>query len=125
MTNQNIAIALTFGFLAFIATNLAPTPAQAECPKGTHAIINPYGPSRCIPDKLIERNKACPPGFRLDEGSVCVPIATKSIGKSQALRDCQAKGPNYSYDPQTGRCIKSITKVEPPTSGGVGGGGED
>ena len=50
-------------------------------------------------------------GFLAFTLSVLPPAPAADTEKAKA---CENKGPNYHYDPQTERCIKTISKIKPP-----------
>ena len=152
MTNQNIANALTFGFLAFIFLAIQ-APAQAEdCPPGTK--LNPMGKCTWVGGwgGPSGPNMECPPGYKPTKNWTgtwqCAQRPVKQIGKTNTQAACEAHEGNR-WDQQAGRCIKSTAWEDKPaalksalkrqcaaeggqideqtgqciTSGGVGGGG--
>jgi hypothetical protein len=62
-------------------------------------------------------------GCNLGSKDCVCPGYGRCFYKTGSRNWCEQKGAPYRYDPQTGSCMKTISKKAPVTSGGAGGGG--
>jgi hypothetical protein len=117
MTTRTIAIALTFGFLAFTLSTLpvraaAQLPAGAQCTtRGGHTVRSLGVDVKC--DSLCRSDETLVKVWH-SGGVSCAQVTcckTESlVSKTAPVNPCEAQGPRYEYSAKAGGCVPKPTK---------------